>query len=164
MPEVFCDTSPVQYLHQLGLLGLLHDLAGRVTLAASVAEELEAGRALGLDLPDVNAFDWLVIRTPATGLQHLPVSGLGRGETDTIRLALEAPAGAAVVILDDARARDEAERLGLKLKGTLGLLLDAKRAGLLERVAPHVERLDALGFRLARHTREAVLRLAGEAA
>jgi len=79
-----------------------------------------------------------------------------------LRLALEAAAGAAVVILDDARAREAAARLGLKFKGTLGVLLDAKRAGLLASVAPQLERLDALGFRLARATREAVLRLAGE--
>ena len=75
-------------------------------------------------------------------------------------LALESPE--AVAVLDDALARRVAETLGLRLTGTLGVLLDAKRAGLVEVIAPLLDRLDALRFRLAAHTRAAVLRLAGE--
>ncbi|MFB3766646.1 MAG: DUF3368 domain-containing protein [Methanotrichaceae archaeon] len=44
----------------------------------------------------------------------------------------------------------------------MGLLLDAKRAGHLEAVEPSIDRLQELGFRLAKQTREAVLKLAGE--
>ena len=55
-----------------------------------------------------------------------------------------------------------AEALGLRLTGTLGLLLDAKRAGLIPAVGPYLDRLQTLRFRLAPHTRVAVLELAGE--
>jgi predicted nucleic acid-binding protein len=41
-------------------------------------------------------------------------------------------------------------------------LLDAKRAGLIPKVTPLLDQLDALRFRLAPHTRAAVLKLAGE--
>jgi hypothetical protein len=68
----------------------------------------------------------------------------------------------AVVVLDDALARQVAEMLGLGLTGTLGLLLDAKRAHLVPTVAPLLDRLQELSFRLAVHTRAAVLELAGE--
>ena len=161
MPEVISNTSPLQYLYQLGLLELLPRLAGRVTVPQSVVDELEAGRALGHDLPEVATLPWGTVRVPATS-QYVASPDLGRGETDVLRLALELPAGEAVVILDDAKARDAAGKLGLKLTGTLGVLLDAKRAGLVLEVAPHLDRLDALGFRLSRGTRGAVLRLAGE--
>jgi predicted nucleic acid-binding protein len=50
----------------------------------------------------------------------------------------------------------------LKLTGALGLLIDAKRAGIISSVEPWLSRLHALRFRLAQHTRDAVLRLAGE--
>lgn len=66
------------------------------------------------------------------------------------------------LLLDDMRAREAAERYGVKFTGTLGVLLEAKRAGLLPEVKPRLDRLDALGFRLARHTRAAALKLAGE--
>ncbi len=160
MPEVVSNTSPLQYLHQLGLLDLLPRLVGRVTVPRAVADELEAGRALGHDLPEVNSLAWVVVREPAT--QHVTWPELGRGETDALNLALELPAGEAVVILDDARAREAAGRLGLKFTGTLGVLLDAKRAGLIPALEPYLDRLDALGFRLARQTRSVVLKLSGE--
>jgi predicted nucleic acid-binding protein len=162
LPEVISNTSPLQYLHQLGLLDLLLKSVGRITIPQAVADELEVGRSLGHDLPEVNSLAWIDVRVPASSA-HIISPDLGHGETDVLRLALEAPAdGEAVLILDDAKAREEAGRLGLKFMGTLGVLLDAKRAGLITAVAPHLNRLDALGFRLAQNTRAAVLKLAGE--
>jgi len=77
-----------------------------------------------------------------------------------LTLALEC--GDAIVILDDAMARQAAHSLGLPLTGTLGLLLDAKRAGLITRIEPVLDTLQSLRFRLARQTRALVLGLAGE--
>jgi predicted nucleic acid-binding protein len=48
------------------------------------------------------------------------------------------------------------------MTGTLGLLLDAKRAGLVPAVLPLLNKLQSLRFRLASRTFSAVLRLAGE--
>jgi len=63
----------------------------------------------------------------------------------------------AVAILDDALAREIADTLDLRFTGTLGLLLDAKKAGLVPKVRPLLDKLQALRFRLASHTYEAVL-------
>ena len=87
-------------------------------------------------------------------------SPLGPGETEVLMLALELPE--AVAVLDDALARQVAETLNLSLTGTLGLLIDAKRAGLISAVGPWLDQLQALRFRLAIHTRMAVLKLADE--
>ncbi len=57
MPDVICNTSPLQYLHQLELLELLPALFGRVVVLQSVVEELERGLARGAPLPDVSALD-----------------------------------------------------------------------------------------------------------
>jgi predicted nucleic acid-binding protein len=111
-------------------------------------------------LPDVEALDWITIRRPK-GESALPlISDLGPGEAEALMLALEMPG--CVVVLDDAAARRTAQTLGLRLTGTLGLLLDAKKAGLVAEVRPVLDRLEDLRFRLARHTYEAVLRLADE--
>lgn len=77
-----------------------------------------------------------------------------------LTLGLEIPQ--AVLVLDDALARRVAEAVGLRFTGTLGLLLDAKRNGLLTGVSPAIEALTAAGFRLSRATRAAILGLAGE--
>jgi predicted nucleic acid-binding protein len=164
LPEIVCDTSPLQYLHQLGLLNLLPDLIRQVTIPSAVADELDAGKTLGLNLPDVKSLNWITVISPKSGDLPITVTGLGQGEMEVLLLALEfnAKAKGAIAIIDDARARDVAERLGIKLTGTLGILLDAKRLGLVSEVAPLIERLQTLGFRLASQTREAILKLAGE--
>jgi predicted nucleic acid-binding protein len=160
LPDVICDTSPLQYLYQLDLLHILPALSEQVIVPAAVEQELAVGRALGVSLPDVTLLDWVIVRRP-TSEPALPlINDLGPGETQVLMLALESHD--AIVVLDDALARQVAESLDIRLTGTLGLLLDAKRAGLVPAVAPLLDRLQVLRFRLAPHTRAAVLRLAGE--
>lgn len=151
----------MQYLHQLGLLRLLPSLVERVTVPPAVVEELAVGRAMGINLPDLDALDWITIRRPVSAAALPMVTDLGPGETEVLALALESPD--AVVILDDGLARQVAETLGIRLTGTLGILLDAKRSGLVSAVAPLLGQLQSLCFRLAPRTRAAVLKLAGEA-
>ena len=162
MPEIICNASALQYLHQLGCLHLLPALCGRVLVPQAVAEELAAGKARGIDLPIPQELDWVVIRRPASAAILPLVTDLGPGETEVLALALES--SDAVVILDDALARRMAETLGIRLTGTLGILLDAKRAGLIPTVMPLLDRLQALRFRLHPATRAAILKLAGEQA
>lgn len=160
MPDVICDTSPVQYLYQLGLLHILPALAERVIVPPAVVAELEIGRALGVSLPDLATLNWVLVRRPTSEPALALINDLGPGETQVLMLALESRK--AVAVLDDALARHVAETLELLYTGTLGLLIDAKRAGLVEAVAPLLDQLQALRFRLAPHTQAAVLKLAGE--
>jgi predicted nucleic acid-binding protein len=160
LPEVISDTSPLQYLHQLGLLHLLPALAGRIVVPASVERELLTGRELGVDLPDLRTLDWVEIRRP-TSRPALPlINDLGPGETETLMLALESTD--AVALLDDALARRVAEILKVRFTGTLGLLLDAKKAELVTSVRPLLDQLQVLRFRLSPQARSTILRLAGE--
>jgi hypothetical protein len=152
----------LQYLHQVGRLSLLPALLGHVLVPPAVVSELSAGRALGVDLPDPAGLAWVTVRTPSHASGLPPSVTLGPGETEVIALTLEC--GDAVAVLDDRIARQAALSLGLRLTGTLGLLLDAKRAGLLPFVALVLDELQARRFRLSMQTREAVLKLAGEAA
>jgi predicted nucleic acid-binding protein len=88
------------------------------------------------------------------------IANLGHGETEVLMLALEMRE--TVAVLDDALAREIAETLDLHFTGTLGLLLDAKKAGLIPTLRPLLDELQSLRFRLALRTYNAVLRLAGE--
>jgi len=54
----------------------------------------------------------------------------GKGEKEAIALALDL---SALVVLDDKRARSYARRVGLRLTGTLGVLLRLHRMGLASR-------------------------------
>jgi len=160
LPDVIRNTSPLQYLYQVELLHVLHALAGHIVIPPAVAEELWTGRIVGVSLPDPTTLDWVTVRRPTSTAAVPLVTDLGPGEAEVLMLALESRD--AVVILDDALARRAAAMLGLRVTGTLGLLLDAKRAGLIPAIAPILDQLHALRFRLASHTRIAVLALAGE--
>lgn len=91
----------------------------------------------------------------------LPLAvSLGAGEREVLALAIESVDP--LVILDDALARRFAVRLRLRLTGTLGLLLKAKKTGQIESVRPYLDRLEDLRFRLDGATRRGVLTLATE--
>jgi len=160
LPEVICNTSPLRYLHQLGLLHVLPALVKTVVVPPAVVAELAAGRALGVDVPDVASLDWVSVRTPLS-VSALPlIHDLGAGETEVLMLALESED--AIAVLDDALARRTAESLRKPVKGTIGILLDAKKAGLIDSLCLQLDRLQSLRFHLAPHTRAAALELAGE--
>jgi hypothetical protein len=161
LAKIICNTSPFQYLHQSGQLELLATLAERVFVPPAVVMELAAGRALGLDLPTPEALPWVTVDTPRSLPGLALVRDLGEGESQVLALALECQEPR-VAILDDLLARQFARQLGIPHVGTLGILLQAKKAGLLPQVASVVERLESLGFRLSARTRSEVLKMAGE--
>lgn len=102
----------------------------------------------------------MIIRRPVGASTLALITDLGPGETETLLLALESQD--ALVILDDSLARRVAKTQGIRVIGTLGVLLEAKRAGHVPLIRPYLDRLDTLRFRLDPRTREAVLKLARE--
>jgi uncharacterized protein len=158
--EAVCDTSPIQYLHQTGYLHFLDEFYTRTLIPPAVARELELGRALGIDLPNVGVLPWMKIQAPE-GLGKVPTApDLGAGEKEVLALGLQV--ANAVLILDERLARLHAEALKLTFTGTLGILLRAKVEGRVSRIGPVLEQLDRLKFRMSARTRAAVLKRAGE--
>jgi len=160
MAETVSDTSPLQYLFQCDLIDLLPTLFGSVTIPTAVASEISQGRARGFPLPAIETLSWARLKTPReTALLGL-ATDLGPGEREALALALEAPG--TLALLDDRLARRYAAHLGIPHIGTLGVLLRANRAGLIASVAPVLDQLERLRFRMDSATRTAVLRLSGE--
>jgi uncharacterized protein len=160
LPEIISNTSPLQYLYQLGLLDALPKLVTTITVPPAVQDELTAGRKLGLNLPDLQSLDWITVRRPSSSAALPMVMDLGAGEREVLALALET--ADSICVLDDALARQVAGVLQLRFTGTLGILIDAKRTALIPAIRPQLDQLHSLGFRLAAHTRAAVLKIAGE--
>ena len=156
MPETVSNTSPLIYLHLLRRLELLPLLFGKIVVPFQVEQELAQGRARGHDVPDLRQ-PWIEIRR--AGVDH-DYADLGPGECGALDLARTSPN--ALVILDDGDARAWASRLGLRCVGTVGILIDAKRCGHLQRVRPDLDRLAQLGFRMAAHLRQYALTESGE--
>lgn len=105
--------------------------------------------------------DWLeVVAVADVSVVRALETQLDEGEAAAIALALETEG--AVILLDDKKARRVAQQLGLRIMGTIGLLLVAKKRHLIPVVRPVLDELQAAGFRISASLREEALRLAGE--
>jgi len=142
---VVADTSPINYLILIDQIAILEVLYGRILIPHAVHEEM-----LSLKAPSSvrawakNPPRWLEILSPSTGLNP-PVARLDRGETEAIALAEELHVD--WLLIDEAAGRDEAAKRGLQTIGTLGILREGHRAGLLDLRAA-IDRLAATGFRV----------------
>jgi predicted nucleic acid-binding protein len=79
LADVIVNTSPLQYLHQVGQLDLFPKLFGKIIVPEAVAAELSAGRRLGVSLPEPEVLDWIHLRHPASPVGGLLSWDLGRG-------------------------------------------------------------------------------------
>lgn len=157
MADTVTNTSPLIYLHRLGRLHLLRLLFGRVIVPVQVHDEIIRGSARGHTVPDLKGEPWIEIRRAA--VEH-DYEDLGLGECGALDLARALPD--AILILDDGAARMWAARLNIRCVGTVGVLIEGKRLGHLERLAPELNRLTVLGFRMGSALRKLALVEAGE--
>lgn len=129
--DLILDTSPLIFLSRVDLLHLLPKLAGRLRIPASVIREVRAGEATDPEAMVVAAWaeDFLVADVEV--LASVAAWELGVGETQVIAIACAS--GAREVALDNLAGRRCAPAHGLRVVGTLGLLLRAKKSGLFPR-------------------------------
>ena len=85
---------------------------------------------------------------------------MGDGESEAIALAMELDD--VVLVLDDKKARRIAKQLDLKVIGTVGLLLRAKKRGIVAEIKPVLDALQNAGFRIAAPLYQKALKLASE--
>lgn len=162
MPDlVISNTSPLFYLHRLRHLGLLQKLYRRIIVPEAVVNELKAGRGQGEDAPEVTDYEWIEVRSVRVPQLIRLITDLGPGEAEVLALSLEEPES--LVILDDRLAREVAKLQNIRLTGTAGVLLKAKQEGHLSSIAPLLDKLTELDFRLSDKVKASILRLAKEA-
>jgi len=162
---IVSDTSPLSNLALVDGLFLLKEIYQTVIIPQAVAEELSNAESEDLRITAVLSLDWVEIRQSTnsdlvTELRNNYL--LDRGEAEAIALALELKADE--LLIDERLGRREATRLGLSITGVLGVLLIAKRRGLIPSVQPVMDALiTEAGFRVSQQLYADVLSAAGEA-
>lgn len=160
MPDAICNTSPVQYLHQLDLLEhALFRFYPTILIPPAVRDELRTGKSRGANVPTIDDVPNIALAVPQT-IYAVPNDDLHAGERQVLALAIERRGS--IVIFDDAVARMEAARLQLPLTGTLGILLEAKRHGIISSLSVQLTKLRSIGFHLNPALSRQVLKLADE--
>lgn len=143
---VVSDTSPIRALDHLQLLDLLSRLFEVVLIPPAVRDELALPRRR-FRAVDVVQIPGATIQAPAdlTRVRELERE-LQAGEAEAIALAEEVQAE---LLVDERVGRLAAVQRGLRVTGTVGLLVEACRRGMIPSVAPLLERLRSeLGFHL----------------
>jgi uncharacterized protein len=158
---VVSDSSPLIALASVGYLKLLQTLYGRVVVPQAVRNEV-----LGdIDRPgaqEILAAEWIEVRAASDTVDlYLARTLVHAGEAEAIGLAIELDAD--LLIVDERRARDLAETMGLRITGVVGVLLEAKSRGLIPAIKPILDALSVSGgFHLSHRFYTAALKAAGE--
>lgn len=147
---VVTDTSCLILLSKIDELQLLGFLAKHVYVTSIVREEY------GRNLPQ-----WIEIKDPVDNqYQEILQLDLDQGEASVIALCLEL--NDPVLLMDDLKGRNIAQKLGVKFSGTFGLILKAKQAGILKKVTPVLKKIRCTDFRFSEELFQEILKEAGE--
>ncbi|MBC8450494.1 MAG: DUF3368 domain-containing protein [Chloroflexi bacterium] len=158
---VVANSSPLIALAKIERFHLLQRIFGRISIPQGVYEEVVVEGQGQAGATEVSEAEWIeVIEVQDRLAVEVLMDELDKGESETVVLAREL--GADWVLMDERPARRKLELLGIKRIGTLGILLKAKGAGLIDAVRPDMDRLQAGGFRVSKRVRRRVLQTAGE--
>ncbi|NIJ53289.1 DUF3368 domain-containing protein [Dyadobacter arcticus] len=134
---VVSDTSVISGLIQAESLFILQKLYKRIVIPNEVFFELNK---LDKRYLDQLSNDWIeVIKVTKTPLLNELSSILDLGEAEAIMLARELNAD--VLLIDEKKGRMIASKMGVKITGILGTLIEAKRQNLIKEVKPILKTL-----------------------
>jgi predicted nucleic acid-binding protein len=157
---VVVNATPIIALALIDQMHLLHSLYERIVIPSAVQAEISAGGAAGIGVRELREATWVDVVSLQDPSRANLIADLAPGEAEVIALAQERRAD--LVVIDERLARRHAERLGMRLTGTLGILLRAKQLGMVKAVAPLIDQLRQGGIHLGDDVVSEVLRLAGE--
>jgi uncharacterized protein len=159
---IVSNTSPLSSLAKIDKLILLKQIYDTIIIPQAVYQELmdiRAGKKINETIKNAR---WIKTQS-VTNLQlvnHLE-SKLDQGEAAAITLALELNADQ--LLMDEKLGRIEATRLKLTLTGVLGILLIAKKRGLISNVQSVIDELiSQTVFRVGNQLYYRILREANE--
>ena len=150
MPLAVSNSSPLIHLSLIGRISLLRRFSEVVIPPAVWQEVVEQGgsRPGATEIREARESGWLRVVEPSNrALVRLLKQELHPGEAESIVLAIEVRPD--VLLLDEAEARRIAGLYDLPVTGTIGLLIQAKREGLVASLAEEMNRLREQGnFRI----------------
>ncbi len=156
------DSSPLILFDSIGWLDLLRDVFTELVIPPAVRHEVVSAGAGRPGAAAVQSALWIQMCAVGRVRSDLrSLDDLGPGEREAIVLALELGPGTAL-LLDDLGGRRAAQRLGLHVIGSGGVLALAKDRRLIPSVAPLLHDLRRAGLYLSDSAFAGILATAGE--
>ena len=162
MPEriAICNTGPLIALAKVQRLDLLTSPFRIVRIPKAVADELGGS---GAQLPGATIVGkpGFELVEPKQKIDPLLEAELDSGEAAVIQLALET--SDVEILIDERKARRVAASVyGLSVIGIGGLLLRAKKNGLIDQIQPLFDQIRKNGYFIGDRLMDGILRAGGE--
>ncbi len=159
---IISNATPLIAFSRIGRLDLLREtVAEPLVIPAAVADEIldyETGEPGSIDFAQET---WIQTQSVQDQQQvRLLLPTLDRGEAEVIALGLEKQAN--LVLIDELIGRKVAEFLGLRITGSVGILIRAKQLGEIAAIKPLLDHMMREGMYFSQRFRDAVLRQVGE--
>lgn len=152
MPKriVIADTSCLIALTNIEAINILKELYQEIFITEEILDEF------GESVPE-----WIKVeKVKNEKYKKLLDQVLDSGEASAIALALDCDN--VLLVLDDLKGRKEAEKLGFKITGTLGVLFKAKQLGIINELKVYLEKLKNVGFRISEKIETEILKRSNE--
>ncbi len=160
MRKVIVNSTPLIVLCGIGKLNILKEMYEEIIIPSAVFREVTA-KDDSACIQIRSAGGWIrVEQIRDHSEKKMYKAKLHAGEVEVMILAQEKRAD--LVILDDSAAKKTASYLGLAVTGTLGVLVKAKRRGIIDEVRPLLAEMRQNGFYVSNEVERMVLEQAGE--
>ena len=123
---VVSDTTPLISLLKINRLDLLKKLFGDVLIPQAVFDELTDDERFRLEADQIREKKFIVVK-PVNNPESTNIlkraTGLDQGESEAIVLTDELKAD--LLLMDEAKGRNVSAHMGLRIMGTIGILMAA---------------------------------------
>jgi len=159
---IISNATPLIAFSRIGRLDLLRKVVAEpLVIPAAVASEISDYERDKSGRIDLTHETWIQTRSVEDEQQvRLLLPTLDRGEAEVIALGLAQQAE--LVLIDELIGRKVAESLGLRITGSVGILIRAKQLGEIATIKPLIEHMVRQGLYFSQRFLDAVLRQVGE--
>jgi predicted nucleic acid-binding protein len=138
--KIVSNTSPLINLAMIGELDLIQQLYGVIYIPQAVYDEIVIKGIGQAGAEQIKNSTWINVQPVQNTLLVKSLSlQLDKGESEAITLAIEQSAD--LILLDEKRGRSIASQFNLRPLGLLGILIQAKKTGLIPFVKPIIDKL-----------------------
>ncbi len=158
--KAIVNASPLIFLSRSRHLDLLQAFAREIWVPESVATEILRHGQQDITAKAIEQTKWLITQPVTRIPTTITEWRLGAGESSVLALANEHPG--TETIIDDLAGRKCAASLNIPVRGTLGIVLIAKKRGLIPKARPVIEDMMSTGLYLSRKVVDKALSRVGE--
>lgn len=159
MLRVVSNTTPIISLLKLDRLDLLQKLYNQINIPKAVFNEIEAGKNKAY-YKDLSKIEWININPIQDKNALKYFLDLDDGEAEAIILATEIEAD--LIIIDEKLGRFHAKHADLKITGTIGILIKAKKEGYLKEIKPLLDELTEKNVWISENLKQDILKRVNE--